>query len=319
MAEFLAEEVNQRHDHQPRKNASGKDDSGDFGADDVAHAQIFRRGVGIDLCALERVLRAEVGLKLGRAGPGFEEVLVLEEGVKAAQAETEKDAAGKGASALARDQYVGAGGALGVRQGIVLLDDELAAEGNHEEHAEPSADKGEHEDARVLEIEAEKYQRGQGEDDARGDGLSGVAGGLDDVVLEDGRPAEGAQNADGKHRDGDGSGDREAGAQADVHRDRTEDNAEDGAEEEGAEGELRAVFAGRDEWLKDGGLRVWHEWPPNGVSNLAGIPLKGECSSAGGDEDREAVPDSGQTRPDFRIVPSHPCRKNKDAARVGHP
>ena len=109
----------------------------------------------------------------------------------------------------------------------MLLDDELAAQGNHEEHAEPSADEGEHEDARVFKIEAEKDQRGQREDDAGGDGLAGVAGGLDDVVFKDRSAAKGAQNADGEHRDGNGGGDGEAGAKSHIDRDCAKDDAED--------------------------------------------------------------------------------------------
>ncbi len=122
--------------------------------------------------------------------------------------------------------------------------------GNHEEHAQPSADQGEHEDAGVLEIEAEKDERGQGEDDAGGDGLAGIAGGLDDVVLEDGGAAEDAQDADGEHRDGNGGGDRESGAQAHVDRDRAEDDAEDRAQQHGAEGEFRTGIAVRDKGPK---------------------------------------------------------------------
>ena len=67
----------------------------------------------------------------------------------------------------------------------MLLDDELPPQRNHEQHAQPAADQSEQKDAGVLEIEAEEDQRGQGEDDARGDGLAGVAGGLDDVVFKD--------------------------------------------------------------------------------------------------------------------------------------
>ena len=282
VGQFFAEEVNQRHEDEPGEDASGEDDAGDARTDDVADAEIFRRGVGLDGCALEDVLRAEVGLVLGRAGPGFEEVLILEEGVEAAEAEAEKDAAGERAAALAGDEHVGAGGAFGIWQVAVFLDDELAAQGNHEEDAEPAADEGEHEDAGVLEIEAEKDQRGEGEDDARGDGLAGVAGGLDDVVFEDGGAAEGAENADGENRDGDGGGYGESGAQAHIDGDGAKDDAEEGAEENGAEGEFRAVLAGRDEWLKDGGLRVWHGLPPNEAQNPDGISLKGEFSSEGG-------------------------------------
>ena len=129
------------------------------------------------------MLGAEVGLEFGRARPGLEEVAVLEEGVEAAQAEAEKNTAGKGATALAGNEHVGAGRAFGIGQGMVLLHNELAAQGNHEEHAQPAANQGEHEDAGVFEIEAKKNQSGQGENDARGDGLAGVSGGLDDVVL----------------------------------------------------------------------------------------------------------------------------------------
>ena len=178
------------------------------------------------------MLGAEVGLKLGRAGPGLEEVFILEEGVEAADAEAEEDAAGEGASALAGDEHVGAGCAFRVFQVAVLLDDELAAKGNHEEDAEPAADQRQHEDAGVFEIEAEKDQRREGEDDSRGDGLAGVAGGLDDVVFKNGAAAKGAQNADGEHGDGDGGGDREAGAEAHVDRDCAEDDAEDRSQEE---------------------------------------------------------------------------------------
>ena len=67
----------------------------------------------------------------------------------------------------------------------MLFDDELAAQRDHEEDTEPSAKQGEGEDAGGFEVEAEEDERGQGEDDAGGDGLAGVAGGLDDVVLED--------------------------------------------------------------------------------------------------------------------------------------
>ena len=141
----------------------------------------------------------------------------------------------------------------------MLLHNELAAQRNHEQHAQPAADERQHEDAGVLEIEAEKDQRRQREDDARSDGLAGVAGGLDDVVFEDGGAAEGAQNADGEHRDGDGGGDGEAGAQAHVDRDCAEDDAEEGAQQNGAEGEFAGLLAGRNKRLKGGLLAVSHD------------------------------------------------------------
>src|SRR6266481_504805 len=45
--------------------------------------------------------------------------------------------------------------------------------------------------------EAEKDQGGDGEHDACGERFAGRAGGLDDVILEDGGAAEGAKNTDG--------------------------------------------------------------------------------------------------------------------------
>ena len=124
----------------------------------------------------------------------------------------------------------------------MLLDDELAAKGNHEQHTQPSADEGEDEDARVFEIEAEEDQRGQGEDDAGGDGLACISGCLHDVVLKNGSAAEGAENADGEHRDGNRGGDSEPGAQAHVDRDGAKDEAEEAAEQDRAERELRRLL-----------------------------------------------------------------------------
>ena len=129
---------------------------------------------------------AEVGLVLGGAGPGAEEVAVLEDGVEGAEAESEEDAGGGGTAGGAGLDDVGAGGAFGVLEDAVLLDDERAAQGDHEEHAEIAADEGEHEDAEVFEVEAEEDEGGEGEDDAGGDGLTGVAAGLDDDGFKDG-------------------------------------------------------------------------------------------------------------------------------------
>jgi hypothetical protein len=86
---------------------------------------------------------------------------------------------------------------------------------------------------------------------------------LDDVVFKNGSTAEGAKNADGEHRDGDGGGYREAGAEAYIDGDSAKDDAEDGAKQKGAEGELTGLLFGRDKRFKGGFLRVWHGRPPN--------------------------------------------------------
>jgi len=80
--------------------------------------------------------------------------------------------------------------------------------------------------------------------------LAGVAGGLNDVVFQDGSAAEGAQHADRQHGDGNGSRDRQSGAQADVDGDGAEENAEDAAEKNGAEGKFRARIIRLHIWLK---------------------------------------------------------------------
>ena len=142
-----AEEVDGGHQHEPGEDSAGEHDGGDADADDVADAEILGGDVGADGCAFEEMLRAEVGLVVGGGGPEGEEVVVLEEGVEAAEAEAEEDAGGEGAAALAGDQDVGAGGAFGIGEGAVLFDDELAAQRDHEEDAEPAAEERESEDA----------------------------------------------------------------------------------------------------------------------------------------------------------------------------
>src|SRR5258708_25510484 len=68
---------------------------------------------------------------------------------------------------------------------------------------------------------------------------------MDDIVFEDGGTAEGAKNADGKHGNGDRSGNREPGAQADVHGHRAEEQSEESAEDHRANGKFfEAFFSG---------------------------------------------------------------------------
>ena len=137
--EVRAEEVDRRHQNQPGEDAAGQHDRRDTRSDDVSHAEILRCTVGTDGGAFEQMLRAKVGIELRRVGPQAEEPVVLEERVDAAESETEKDARGEAAAAFARDQNVGAGRAFGIEQRAVLLDDELAAQWDHEQNAEPAA------------------------------------------------------------------------------------------------------------------------------------------------------------------------------------
>ena len=133
--EMRSEEVDGGHEHEPEEDASGEHDGGDARADDVADAEVLGGAVGADAAAFEQMLRADVEVFGGGCGPEAEEVVVLEKRVEAAEAESEEDTGGEAAAALSGDENVGAGGAFGVDEGAVLFDDELAAEGNHEEHA----------------------------------------------------------------------------------------------------------------------------------------------------------------------------------------
>ena len=111
---------------------------------------------------------------------------------------------------FAGQQDIRAGSAFGVGEPAVLLDDQLSPQRNHEEDAQQAAQQRQQKDARVFQVEAEKDQRRQGEDDAGGDRLAGVAGGLDNIIFQDRSAAEGAQDADRKHGDGNGRPNRQA-------------------------------------------------------------------------------------------------------------
>src|SRR4029077_3737679 len=93
----------------------------------------------------------------------------------------------------------------------VLLNDELAAKGNHEQDAQPATEQSQGEDAPEGELlaEAEKDERGDGEHDAGGERFAGRARGLDDVVFKDGGAAKGTEDTDREDRGGGGG--REGG------------------------------------------------------------------------------------------------------------
>ena len=152
--------------------------------DNVAHAQILAGGVGLDGCALEYVCQGRSRADTPACRARRRRDSRSGKRVERAQAEAEKDAAGRRAAAGAGLDHVGAGRAFGILQDAVLLDDERTAQRHHEQHAEIAADQRQHEDAEVFEVEAEKDERRQREDDARGDGLAGVARGLDDDAFQ---------------------------------------------------------------------------------------------------------------------------------------
>jgi hypothetical protein len=220
----LPVELNGGHHDQPGDDAAGEENSRYARANDVADTEIFGRDVHAEGSAGE-----PAGAGVGKFRPG--EARLHEEGVDAAEAESPEDATSEGAAAFTGDENVGAGSTFRKGKVAVFLDDELAANGNHEKDPEPSAQKGQREDAPEGEFgtEAEEDERGDGEHDAGSERFAGGAGGLHDVVLEDGGAAEGAEDADGEDGDGNGCGDGEAGAEADVHGDGAEEESEEGA------------------------------------------------------------------------------------------
>jgi hypothetical protein len=86
------EEVDSGHQDQPGEDSAGEHDGGDAHADDVSDAEILRSDVGADSSSTKQVLFAEVRLIVGRRWKESEEILVLKEGVEAAETEAEKDA-----------------------------------------------------------------------------------------------------------------------------------------------------------------------------------------------------------------------------------
>ncbi len=243
------EKANRRHQHQPGENAARKQNAGDARADDIAHAEILRRDVGAKRCAGE-----PFGIVRGRIAPNADRI--HQHRIQSAQAQPPENAAGEGAAAIARHQNVGARRAFGIEQVAVLFDDELAAQRNHEKHAQPSADQRQEEDAPVLQRKSQEDQRGQSEDHSAGNRFAGRAGGLHDVVFEDADLAEGAQDADGEHGDGNRGRDGESGAQTDVHGDRAEEKARDDAGQDGPQGEFGNAFFRIDVRLNSSGGAV---------------------------------------------------------------
>ena len=159
-------------------------------------------------------------------------------------------------------EHLGAGGAFGIFELAMLGDDERAPEGDHHENAEQAAEQADEHDTANLQVEAQDHDGRHRHAEAEGDGLAGRAGGLDDVVLEDGgiltaelgpEPEEGERD----HRDGDGCADGQANLEDEVEGGGAEDHAQQSAEDDGAHGEFAHVRAGGDVGLEAGGGFGW--------------------------------------------------------------
>src|ERR1700743_400799 len=132
----------------------------------------------------------------------------------------------------------------------MFFDDELTAQRNHEEHAQPSPKQRQHKNADVLKIETEEDQCRKRKDDAGSNRLAGIARRLNDIIFENRRLAERTQYTDRQDRNRDRSRDSKPGAEADIDRHRPEENAENTSQQNRANSKFRARFVGRDKGLK---------------------------------------------------------------------
>ena len=230
------------HDDQPGNNASGKQNAGDARADDVADTEIFRSNGDA-----KRSAGKPVRPRLRLRSPGLHGI--HQKGIGAAQTQAPENASGERAAAFSGDEDVSARGAFGKAEIAVLFDDELAAQRNHEEDAEPAAQQRQRKNSPEGEFgaKAQEDQCGDGEHDSGGERFTCRAGGLHDVVFKNRGAPEGPQDADGQNRYRNGSGNGETCAQTHVNGDGAEQQTEQRAKDDGAKRELLDVFVVRHE------------------------------------------------------------------------
>ncbi|MNX69883.1 hypothetical protein D3C86_1011180 [compost metagenome] len=241
--EARAEDLDGGDQHQEAQHTAREHGRRGANPDDVADAQELGRDLGSDRAALEAGDQI-AGRLLPEVSSGVEDL------VEGPDEEAHEDDKGVGAALLADDEDVRAGGALGIGQPAVLVNDEALAQGDHHEHAQKPAQKGDHEDANELQVLAQEQQGRHGEGHAGGDGLAGRAGGLHDVVLEERGATEDAEDGDGENRDGDARTDGHADLEGQVHRRGGKDDAEHRPQGQRPEGELGRMLMRRDVGLE---------------------------------------------------------------------
>ena len=217
----------------PGDHAADQGQGADIEADDVADAEQRGRQVGAEIrqpLAEEPACGRRVGNQAQAAARGQ----LREAAAERRQAEYLHSLR----RVVAGLEHLGRRHAF--RELEALVDDQRAAQGHREEHAEDAAEARDREHPQVPEVRpvAEDHQRRDGEDHARGDGRSRRRAGLHDVVLEDRAAAEDAQHGHRDHRGRDRRGDRQAGKQAKVGVCSSEHHREHDRERDGAEREL---------------------------------------------------------------------------------
>ena len=174
----------------------------------------------------------------------------------------------------------------------MLGDDQGAAQRDHHEDAEQTAQHRDEHDARDLEVEPENHDRRHRHADPEGDGFPCASRRLNDVVLEDRRVLHPQLRGEPEERDRD-DGDRNRGADRESHLEdevqgrRTEDDPEDRPEDDSTGCELSKPRLGRDVGMESGGPRV--------VNRLESRPAHG------------------------RVIYPCPCGKSKRAPRRSRP
>ena len=143
MRQVLAEGGDQRADDEERQHRPGHHQAGDPRADQVADAEHLRRQVAADRRPLQadrsagRVLRS-TGSGSARSARAWN-ALVRNLWTNA-MPKPMKTILADDAALLAGDQHLGAGGAFGVLQLAVLLDDERPPQRDHHQDAEQAAE-----------------------------------------------------------------------------------------------------------------------------------------------------------------------------------
>jgi len=187
-----------RDEHQPAEQSARQHLSRDAGTDDVTDSQEGRIDVDPDHGVF----------KVGDLGFHFrfEQLEPVAQGLhQSSRQEAAGHQAGVPPSRIPGFQHFGAGRSLGIRQGVMFVHDQQAAEGHHHEHAQKSARQDDEDDHRLTGGKVPEEKGGQGEHGSRSDRLPGGGHGLHDVVFQDRIPPE--KPPQDSHRDH-GGGDR---------------------------------------------------------------------------------------------------------------
>ena len=145
----------------------------------------------------------------------------------------------------------------------MLLDDQGTPQRNHHQDAQQAADDRDHCHLAHGQVVAHQQNGGERKHDPRRDGLTGRAGGLHDVVLQDRGFAQGPEERDRQYRNRNRGGDGEPDLEGQVDARRREHHTQDRAENHRADRQLgrglRGDMYGLNSGVTGAGVtgRVW--------------------------------------------------------------